>query len=409
MAHPTVKRPGPVCLVFALLALLAGLPLQAQDDLDDEFAMDEAELGLDSLGLELEVEDLMRGIRIWEKSINLRIAGGYKDNVFPTSPIERQSSPLLLSALDLMVWRLPLDGTHFTFFGSFEDTRYFSVEQVGGEQLAVGFAQVQREFSGDWKAGLSLQYQYLDQVIDLIEHEVLDPAERQEFSELSFLGHRMAARPSLRWDFSRPYWAELQLGITRQYLKWPFDDYWEHGPKVMLGRDFGKQGEVSLSFEYLYRPHDERVQATREGMRIPGQSLAMHLQRYEAAWRQSWDTNRHWRTTTRLLFEINEDNGSGFYDFRRWQLVQELRYAARQWEVRTQARLAYTDYPVQTVSASDFSSRRRTSLRANLRAERKVGRAVKIFAEYEHDRSTSRLVFDHYKVNTVFSGIDWEF
>jgi hypothetical protein len=403
------KRGGSIRLALVLMACAGLCSLNAQDPLEDELGMADPELRLEGLDLGMEVEDLMRGIRIWDKSINVRTAGGYKDNVFPTSPMAREPSSFFLSGLDLMIWRLPLDGTQLTFFGSFEDTRYFSADPVDGEQMAVAFAQVQRMFRSDWKAGLSLQYHYQDQVIDLLEHEVLDPTAQKEVTALAFLGHRFGARPSLRWEFARPYWAELQVGITRQYLEWPFDDYWEQGPKLVLGRDFGKQADVTLSYEYLHRPHDERVQATVEGIRIPGRPLAMHVQRVEATWRQYWDAQRHWRTTTRLLFENQEDNGSGYYDFQRWQIAQQLRYAAGKWELRAQARLAYTEYPLQTVSSTDLTTRRRTSIRASFRAQRELFRTIKLFGEYEHDRSISRLGLDDYAVNTFLSGIDWEF
>src|SRR5437867_1415649 len=77
----------------------------------------------------------------WDQSFNLRVAGGYKDNVLlgHTQPI---ASALINSALDVMVLRLPTDGAQFYFFVNADDLRYQSGGGVDKEQLLLAQTQL---------------------------------------------------------------------------------------------------------------------------------------------------------------------------------------------------------------------------------------------------------------------------
>src|SRR5687767_14330905 len=66
---------------------------------------------------------------IWEKSLNLRGGFGYKDNLL-LSRTNREESSLILSGIDLSLYRLPLDGKQFTLFVTGEDTRFLEGREV---------------------------------------------------------------------------------------------------------------------------------------------------------------------------------------------------------------------------------------------------------------------------------------
>jgi len=295
-----------------------------------------------------------------------------------------------------------LDGTQALFLFSGENIHYFSAPSLENEWTVLVLGQVKKDVGRNWKIGLTGQYFFQDQVLDVSMFAT-------EQAVLPVKGHRLTGRPMVRWDFRRPFWLEIEGAIHQQYLLRPLDDFREAGPRLTLGVDISRSSDLTISHEYLRRWHETRTQVDREGFSLPGTELEFDLHRLELAWRQDWDTKRRWRSTTKLTLDINTDNGSGFYDYQRYQFSQILRHKAPTWEIRGQARIAYYDYPVQTVSFDDDSKRRRTALRFNLRGEKNLGKAVKIFAEYEHERSLSDFFLDDYEVNTIMTGIDWEF
>jgi len=98
---------------------------------------------------------------IWEKSLNLRGGFGYKDNL-ALSRTNRAESPLLLSGLDMSLYRLPLDGKQFTLFITGEDTRFLEGREVKSEQYAAALAEFKIDLGPNWNAGTLAQYVYQD-------------------------------------------------------------------------------------------------------------------------------------------------------------------------------------------------------------------------------------------------------
>ena len=124
---------------------------------------------------------------------------------------------------------------------------------------------------------------------------------------------------------------------------------------------------------------------------------------------QHWDRERHWRTTTKLGFKHNDDNGSGYFNYARGQVSEQLRWRNDGWEIAGTARVNYYQFPVQTVSTTDPRRREQFDLTLNLRAERHFGETVKLFVEYDRERTLSNVPSDRYAVNTVSGGLNFEF
>jgi hypothetical protein len=59
---------------------------------------------------------------------------------------------------------------------------------------------------------------------------------------------------------------------------------------------------------------------------IAQSSLEFNRNEFDLAVRNNWDHKRRWRTTTKLGFELNEDNGSGYFDYKRYYVAQQLRF-----------------------------------------------------------------------------------
>src|SRR5262245_24242913 len=99
-------------------------------------------------------------LSFWDKTVNLRGALGYKDNVL-LSKAEKEGSAFWQSAFDFTLLRASLDQSPtITFFVSGEDRRYFSSRSVDKEQLLLSQMKATKPFAGDWTAGIVGQYLY---------------------------------------------------------------------------------------------------------------------------------------------------------------------------------------------------------------------------------------------------------
>jgi hypothetical protein len=61
------------------------------------------------------------------------------------------------------------------------------------------------------------------------------------------------------------------------------------------------------------------------------------------------------------------------------------------------------------VSALDLAKMHKTSLDLTLRAERRLFKGLRLFAEYAYEQSLSDALFDQYDANLVSGGVSWEF
>jgi len=341
---------------------------------------------------------------IWVRSVELRTAIGYKDNLLlGRTPTER--SVLIGSGADLTLARLPLDGKQLSFLLSADDTRYLQGHAVDHEDLVVALAQVKVDLSSAWRLGTDLRYVYQDQVVDTSVTET-------NLTATALRGHGAALLPNVRWDFALNTWLELSGTAQRQFYKAPLDDYWEGGPKLTVGHDYGYRSSVSFGYWWNRRDYDTRRQVSLTNTSLPGTSLQFFQHEVELAWRHNWDSQRRWRTTTRLGFQVNRDNGPGFYDYARYLATQQFRYVAPAWEFKLQGRIYYYNFDHQSVSLTDSTDphrRQKAVAGVSVRGERKLGKQLKLFAEYEYEKSLSNRAVDEYQANKIAGGVGWEF
>ncbi|MCL5096093.1 MAG: hypothetical protein M1608_00880 [Candidatus Omnitrophica bacterium] len=338
---------------------------------------------------------------LWDKTINLRAGFGYKDNVL-LSHQNAKASPFVASGLDVMVFRLPTSGTQFYWFLTGDDLRYLCSPGVDKEDTLISQAELKKEFSHTWQGALDLQYLYQNQVFDASLTEA-------EFFTVKAQGHRLTLYPWVQHTIGQSNRVELQWNVSRQFFDEPLDSYWEVGPRIAVGRSYGYQSDLALSYEILDRPYDHRRQAEPDGTSIPNESLSFLQQEVAIALQHSWDPARHWRTLTKLSYLNNADNGSGYYDFDRFQLSQRLSYRVRDWVISAQVRLSQYNFDIQPISDTDTSHRQKTYLSFTIHGEVKIIESLKWYADFEYENSLSNLAFDEYQANTISSGVDWEF
>ena len=336
----------------------------------------------------------------WSRTTNLRGGAGYKDNVLlsATAPID---SPFWATELEFFLFRIPTEGTQVVLFLNGEDIRFLNSEAPDKEQTLIALASVKKDFLRFWKAGLTAQYLYQDQVFDVSTTEV-------GLNTVKVQAHGLTARPSLRRDFG-PYYAEVEATLARQIFIEPLDDYWEGATKLTLGHEFGPAAKVALSYEYLWRDYETRTARTARGAPISGASLSFIRQDFDLAWQQVWDRKQRWRTTTKLGFGRNSDEGSGYFDYSRYRVSQLLRYVAGAWEAKLQLRFDHYSFPVQTISDTDPAQRTKDGLGVSFQAERKLNKVLKLYAQFDHEQSLSNRSDENYDVNQVRMGVDWTF
>jgi hypothetical protein len=338
---------------------------------------------------------------MWVHSVGVRGAFGYKDNV-TLSHTGAQASAFWQSGLEAVVFRLPTHGWQFNFYASAEDVRYFDAPSVDSEQVVMAMAQAAKDLGRGWKSTWGLNYLFQNQVFDL------SATYTNRGSIGQVLGHTLSPRGNVRKQFGA-FWAEAEAVGTRQLLDAPLDSFWLVGPRALLGYGYGRGSEVTLAYQWSHLAYDTREQVDTAGAAIPGTELALRMQGVELALSQVWDEKRRWQTTTRLGYEANLDNGSGFYDYDVFRFVQQLRFRTPTWEITAQVRVGYYDYATQTVIATDNSPRERTWITASLRAEKKLTSHWRLHAAYYFDRSRSDLDFDDYRANMVLGGVGYEF
>ena len=375
--------------------------------------------GADTNGLELLTEDL--GVSLWDESFSLRTGMGYKDNVLLSSGETGtngvsgvKSSPYFTSGLDATIFRLPLGDWEYYFFLTGDDIRYWRNIGVGSEDLWLAAAKIQRDFGGIWKAGWLCSYTYEAQVFDIADLESADV-----FEPAKIIGHTITVRPSLRAELGKNWWLELELDAIRQFFSAPAYSYWSLGPKITLGRAYGNQSELSLSYDAASQFYDNEPQAALDadgnGEDIAGTHLNVLKHRVELAWHHHWDQGRHWQTTTKLNFDYAQDNGTGFYDYFKYGISGEIGYKKAAWEVKARASAVRYEYPNQDAGTDpftledNFAKWRQTTLVFNVHGERYLTKYLKLFAEYNFEQSISTRPTEQYRVNTISAGLGWEF
>lgn len=338
---------------------------------------------------------------LWEHFVNFQLGIGYKDNI-GLSHVSPDGSPFSLTGVDLMLFRLPIDGLQFDFFVLAEDRRYWDADLTDKEQTLISQIKARRIWQNGWSAGAGFQYVFQDQVFDASTTET-------DIGVIQIQVHTFSWIPEVRRETDSGWFVELKPKLSRVNFLAPLDDYWEGGPSVETGREFKNDSRLTLGYSYEHRAYDSRLQVDSSGVRIPGQPLGFNEHALTAEWRQYFDATRRWRSETKIEYELNRDNGSGYFDFSRYRLGQRFRYRRDPWMIQCGVKATRYDYRLQTASATDSSTRIRNELLVNARAEYELSKRWTLFAEYEFEQTFSNQSLDEYSVHSGMTGVNVEF
>jgi hypothetical protein len=246
-------------------------------------------------------------IPLWDYSVDLQGGFGYKDNVL-LSHTDVQGSAFWMSGFETMIFRLPTRGWQFYFYADASDVRYFDFPEVGDEQVALAAAQLSKDLGAGWKSTLGLNYLYQNQVYDFPPPTPMTPASARFWA----IPSDPAGVCRRNWE---PFGSTGELDATRQWLEEPLDDYWQYGPRAVVGYGWGNGSELALAYQWSRLDYDQREQVDRTGAAMPDTALSLNIQFTELSLTHVWDEKGRWRTITALGYERTSDNGSGFFDY----------------------------------------------------------------------------------------------
>jgi hypothetical protein len=268
------------------------------------------------------------------------------------------------------------------------------------EQVFSASAQAAIPASPRQELGCDLQYLYQRQVLDVSETEA-------ELRRVLVDGHSLWLRP--RWKHTlRPAWfLQLEGACLRQfYAGEDLDDYWEGAARLSLIHRYGWKSEASLGYLAGPRYYDTRDQFDAGGAVLTNRSLVYWRQEVAGQWRHHWDAGRHWRTTTKAGYLFSRDNGSGYFDYDRMQLSQQVRWANHGWDAKINARFGWYLYEIQQVASE---RRERSYYSLDFRVERRLGKHWFLYATAEAERNSSNDPLDEYETWAASGGIGAEF
>ena len=380
-----------------LLFFIFQISLAQESDLTD------AELEKQIAELEKQIQnELILEDAPWDFSSNLRFGGGYKENV-TMSAFSDESSEFSIAGIDFFGVRLPMDddGFELAIFGAFDDRRYFDAPSVEFEQSALLNTSLEKSLGNSWDMKTDVRYIYIDEMFDASLTE-------DDIGTVQVVGSQVSLEPTFRRNFIGNIWVELKPEISRQYFADPLDDYLEKGGRVSAGIDYGFRSKFSIYKAKVRRAYDTRSQRDEVGFYVPDSDLIYDRPERGLDWIHYLNSDRSVRMRTRFSIMENEDNGSGYFGFRRERLLHNWRFQFSKFSFSATLRKALYNYDFQR--SADFKSlRERTDRSVEVSLNYVYSTNLSIKLEFDQEKIQSNVPQDEYRYRIYSIGLDWEF
>ena len=335
---------------------------------------------------------------IWETSAQISTAIGYRNNVLRSS-IKNENSAFFLTAAEASLIRFSDSGALFMLYIFGDDTRYFDAPSVNYEQLFSGTAHLSKPVGVRDEVGVAANYVYQHQILDASATEL-------DLRRILVLGHSAALRPHWKRLLDGGWETKVEGAVRRQIFEHELDDYWESDGRVSLTRNYGNRSEISVAYLPLLRFYDTRNQYDSSGNRVPDSDLVYWQNEVGSEWRHGWNADRSWRTTSRVSYMVNRDNGSGYFDYDRLLFRQQVRWKKENWDIKATGRFGWYLYKEQTFINEP---RNRSYAILSFRIERWLGAHWKGYVASEYEWSMSNDPLDDYQSWMANSGVSYEF
>jgi hypothetical protein len=315
------------------------------------------------------------------------------------SSVAPESSPFFQWSADASWIRLSETGDQLTFMLLGDEICYQDSPPVDRERLYSGTAQ--------WVTPVGSQDQVGCNFLGLYEYQVMDVSETEtNLQRVLVEGYSFTLQPRWKHALGRAWSLELEGTAFRQFYTTDLDDFWEGAVRLSAIHNYGHRSELSFGAQTLHRLYDTRNQYTSSGAIVTNTSLVYWRPEVGARWRHYWDAERHWRTTTKAGLLFNLDNGSGYFNYDRIQLSEQVRWQNRGWDLGIGARFGWYYYLVQRVAGEH---RNRSYYVLDARIERRVGKNGLVYAAAEREWNFSNEPLDQYNDWRASGGFGLEF
>ncbi len=387
-----LRLTGFILLLFAL-----------QNSIAQESELTDTELEKQIAEMEKEIQkELMLENSPWDFSTNIRLGGGYKENV-TMSAFAEESSEFSMAGFDFIGVRLPMDDNGFevAIFGAFDDRRYFDAPSVDVEQTGLINTSLEKSLGDSWIMKTDVRYIYIDEMFDASLTE-------DDIGTVQVVGHQVNLEPAFQLNLIGDTWFEFKPEISRQYFAEPLDDYLEIGGRVSAGIDYGFRSKFFIYKAKVRRAYDTRSQRDEVGFYIPDSDLIYDRPESGVEWTHYWNSDRSVRMRTRFSIMDNEDNGAGYFGYRRERLLHNWRFQFSKFSYSATLREALYDYDFQR--SADFTSlRNRTDRSVDVSVQYEYNEHLSIKLGFEQETIQSNVPQDEYRYRIYSVGLDWEF
>jgi len=382
------RRVGTTLLISLFVSHVSAADTNGVPDIEKSLRLDDTSLLTESM--------------LWNEQTVIRAGVGYKDNVL-LSAFHPHWSAFYTAGLDFMLIRAPLDGWQIVVAVTGDDVRYLKKVGTDSEDAVVSSVRVRRDLGAGSQAGIEARNLYENQVLDV---SIFPRGPQTALVE----GDGISARPFLRKEFESGWWLQAEGAITRWFFELPLDDYWEIGPVATIGYTFRGGSDITASYVGAEESHDRWLALDQYGRLLPDRrKLDIWQDRAELAWHQYWDSARHWRSSTRLVFSSRDDNGGHYFNYDEYQVAQELRWQTRDWQLKGSVLAAQQDYPVQGIGISNGVKLNRTVLEWGFYAERRIYKNLRVFGKMQYQEADSNKASSKYNGTTMLGGLSYEF
>ena len=338
-------------------------------------------------------------LAVWDTMSQVTTGFGYRENILRSS-IAPESSAFLNASADVSLLRFTESGAYASLFLLFDETEYFDAPSVDYERFISGAMQAETPIGMQDFVGGQFNGFYQHQVMDLSETQTIR-------SRMLVDGYTCTLSPYWKHVLGGGWAVQFETAALRQlYSGDDLSDYWAPAAGMRLIRSYGYRSEISLNGQTKYIGYDSRNEYNHDGQEIPATSLAYQQNEAGVQWRHSFDKEQHWRTTSKLSYMSSQDSGSGYFDYRRVQLSQQMRWKNPLWEVKSNARFCSYNYPEQDIGEEQFE---RSSIVLDLRIERRLGKRWLLYSSAEQEWNMSNDALEQYNVWTVGAGAGYEF
>ncbi len=369
--------------------------------------MDEWEKLLGELEDPEEFLELMLEPPAWLVLPSVRVGGGYRDNVL-LAEVGRQGGWFTTWGFDTLFASPPDSTTVFHLLLTADHHRFYPSDRFSDEFFGFANTRLETKVAPASTFLLGADVYYVRQRVDITTVEILE-AGRDPLA-IDMIGGGATGRLGWRQEICEAFSATAGYAAGWHDFRSPLEDYRELGPKIELAWNPRPGVDAALALEHVRRNYDGRAAREASGETIEGSSLRFDL------WRADLTGRRHWRfdhgrftAAPRLGVEVNRDNGGRYFDYVRWRAGQRIEYAPGPWRFAARGGISYFEYDRQTAGNGRDSPRRRWPWEWEIEMSRKLTETARAHVRFEREGASGNQAVGRYRVNTVQTGVQWEF